>query len=55
MGRAWKWAHRHEGASLLSPYFWAYAVSLLPLPAGFGALLELSCRPFGRSKTLRIP
>jgi GT2 family glycosyltransferase len=55
MGRAWKWAHRHEGASLLSPYCWAYAASLLPLPAGFDALLALSCRPFRQSKTLRIP
>lgn len=55
MGRAWKWAWRREGAGFLSPCFWAYAASLLPLPAGFEALLAISCRPFGESKTLRIP
>ena len=31
-GRAWKWATRHGGAGLTSPYFWLYAMSYLPVP-----------------------
>lgn len=31
-GRAWKWARRHDGATLLSGAFWDYVLAMLPVP-----------------------
>jgi len=35
-GRAWKWRHRHRGASIGSRWFWLYALAKLA-PPGWGA------------------
>ncbi|MBE0530657.1 MAG: glycosyltransferase family 2 protein [Rhodospirillales bacterium] len=51
-GRAWKWAHRKQGAGIGSEDFWRYARSLLGLGDPL-ALMNGSCSSF--IGTIRVP
>ena len=52
-GRAWKWAHRHGGQSLLSRYFLLNLMSYLPLPGGHQRLIGATLGAFHLSSPIR--
>ena len=54
-GRAWKWALRHRGATLLSCPFFVHAISRLPIAALAPWVLRHACRPFRADTALRFP
>ncbi len=54
-GRAWKWALRHRGASVLSRPFLVHAISRLPMAALAPWVLRQACRPFQADPNLRFP
>ena len=54
-GRAWKWAHRHRGASIVSKPFVVHVVSRLPIAGLALWVLRHACRPFYADPGLRFP
>lgn len=54
-GRAWNWARRHGGASVLSRYFLLHLVCHLPLPCGHAALVRRTLDAFRDSADIRVP
>jgi hypothetical protein len=53
-GRAWKWAARHDGATMLSPYFWLFLVARLPGAWLTDRRLEATLAAFRRGNAVRL-
>lgn len=52
-GRAWKWAHRHNGKTILSGDFWRFARSrIVPLPLSLEELYH-TAMPFREDRSIR--
>jgi glycosyltransferase involved in cell wall biosynthesis len=54
-GRAWKFALRHGGATVFSPYYLMWLASYLPLPLASARLIGKSCGAFRAAADIRIP
>lgn len=52
-GRAWKWASRHSGASILSTAFRDFVLAEMNLLSPTFAAFERSCRPFQATHPIR--
>lgn len=55
-GRAWKWARRREGCSLISKYFFRYICARLsPLSGNTAERVMATCEPFRLRNNVRMP
>ena len=54
-GRAWKWASRRGGASMVSVTFACYALAQLRLLPPTVPLFMRACRPFRETDPIRVP
>ena len=54
-GRAWKWAHRKQGANILSRDFWRYACLTMRLPLSPIKALKRSQIVFQKNNVIRLP
>jgi hypothetical protein len=53
-GRAWKWAARNDGASVLSRAFWLFLAARLPGVMLDDAVLETTLAAFRRHNAIRL-
>jgi GT2 family glycosyltransferase len=53
MARAWRWARRREGLTVLSRWYWLRLASYLPLPRLRARLLDASCGAFTLTRGVR--
>jgi hypothetical protein len=54
-GRAWKWALRKEGDSVLSRAYWRFVLAHCPFVVMSDRTLELALEPYGRRQRIRRP
>jgi hypothetical protein len=52
-GRAWKWALRKDGASLVSKFYWLFVLAHVPFVLMSDTLLESTLEAFGRNNEIR--